>query len=82
MNDPHYYCGEPDDDCDPEFDGLSRRALRSIAAERRVETCDHPEVWRQPALGLVGDGSCLLCAASASTIARALALDAIREAHS
>mgnify|MGYP001584766204 CR=1 FL=1 len=32
--------------------------------------CEHPPHWRRSAPGLLGDGECQLCGASASTIRR------------
>lgn len=37
---------------------------------RQPLPCDHPSEWRMPIRGLVGDGDCQLCGASASTIRR------------
>ena len=48
---------------------LNRRQSAARALEE-MERCEHPAAWRQPTRGLVGDGACQLCGASAETIAR------------
>lgn len=63
MNDPIYYCGEPDADFP-----LDRRTCTEHALAKMAQ-CDHPESWREPSRGLVGDGACQLCGASALTLA-------------
>lgn len=64
MPDPNWWNGAPGElvgDHDKEHDSRDPDGHAS---------CDHPQHWRWPEEGLIRDGSCKLCGASASTIQR------------
>lgn len=44
------------------------------------DQCAHPDHWRRPSIGVIADGECRLCGASATTIAvqRARKLDLLK----
>ena len=63
MRDPIYYCG----DLDADAPRVSRRE-RALAQIARMETCEHPESFREPIRGQIRDLSCSLCGASQQRI--------------
>ena len=63
MRDPVYYCG----DLDADSPRVSRRE-RALAQIARMETCAHPEPFREPIRGQIRDGNCRVCGASAQRI--------------
>mgnify|MGYP001579139323 FL=1 len=49
---------------------IAPRRVRAEMALERMERCDHPDHFRAPICGLMADGECRLCGASAVLINR------------
>ena len=69
MRDPTYFCGDEDDTAAAQRESRTRQE-RAAHLRRVMDHCAHPVVWRAPVHGLMSDGMCQLCGASASTITR------------